>query len=265
MSRLGLQAFQANFAAALTASDPAAHPKGLGGQAAARFRIYRNNVYHGLGQQLAEAYPVVRRLVGEAFFLATAREYLAVHPPRTRSLALFGEEFPGFLAGFPPAASLPYLPDVARLERAWLEAMHAADAEPLAPVELGRLGPGPAAVSFAAHPAARIVTSDYPIVDLWRANQLEAEPGPRTIAAVAQSALITRPWAQVEVRELSPSQAAFARRLLAGDEVSTASESANRSADSFDVTTACRDLLTAGAFEHLRSLPDSTKLHNDRR
>lgn len=265
MSQPNLQAFQTNFAAALAASDPTARPKGLDGEAVARFRIYRNNVHHGLGQQLAEAYPVVRRLVGDAFFLATAREYLAGHPPRTRSLALFGEAFPSFLDGFPRAASLPYLSDVARLERAWLEAMHAADAEPLAPAELSRLGPALAAARFAAHPATRIVTSDYPIVDIWRANQPEAEPAPRAIAAVGQSALITRPRAQVEVRGLSQSQAAFARRLLSGDDVANALERASRSDESFDVTAAFRDLVAAGAFEHLRSLPGPTKPNNDRR
>ena len=252
MSRFDLRAFQTDFAAALTASDPAARPRWLDGEAVARFRIYRNNVTHGLGQQLAEAYPVVRRLVGEAFFLATAREFLSGHASRSRSLALFGGEFPGFLEGFPPAQSVPYLPDVARLERAWFEALHAADAAPLAPAELGRLGPTLAEAGFAAHPAARIVTSGYPIVDIWRANQPEAEPKPRTIAAIGQSALITRPLAQVEVRELSPSQAAFARHLLSGEDVSTALESASRSDESFDVSAAFRDLLVAGAFEQMR-------------
>ena len=252
MSAPDLATFQTGFAAALTASDPGARPNGLDGEAAARFRIYRNNVHHGLGQQLAEAYPVVRRLVGEAFFLATAREYLAGHPPRSRSLALFGEGFPVFLEGFPPAQSVPYLPDVARLERAWLEALHAADATPLAPAELGRLGPALAEASFAAHPAARIVTSGYPIVDMWRANQPEADSGQYRFAAVGQGALITRPQAQVEVRELSTSQAAFARRLLSGEDVSTALESASRSDESFDVSAAFRDLLVAGAFEQTR-------------
>ena len=71
MSTLKLQTFQADFAAALIASDPAARPKGFSSKAAVRFRIYRNNFYHGLSQQLAEAYPVVRRLVGDGFFFAT--------------------------------------------------------------------------------------------------------------------------------------------------------------------------------------------------
>ena len=133
MTNPGLQPFQADFAAALTSRDPAACTEALAGEAAERFRIYRNNYYHGLSQQLAEAYPVVRRLVGDAFFFATAHAFLEAHAPRTRLLALFGGEVPGFLRGFPPAVSLPYLPDVAGLERARLEALHAADAPPLAP------------------------------------------------------------------------------------------------------------------------------------
>lgn len=50
MSGLDLRAFQSDFAAALIARDPAARPRGLGADAAARFRVYRNNVHHGLGQ-----------------------------------------------------------------------------------------------------------------------------------------------------------------------------------------------------------------------
>ena len=252
MSGPDLRSFQADFAAALTARDPAARPaemtRGMTREAAARFRVYRNNLHHGLGGQLAEAYPAVRRLVGEAFFQATAREYLAGHPPRSRSLALFGADFPGFLAEFPPADSLPYLPDVARLERARLEALHAADAEPLAPAALSRLGAALAAAGFTAHPAARIVLSDYPIVDIWRANRPDAEPAPRRIAAVGQGALITRPQAQVEVRQVTAAQAVFAERLLAGDDVATALVPANRRDANIDVTAAFRGLLASGAF-----------------
>ena len=256
MSGLSLQHFQADFAAALASGNPAARPEALAGEAAERFRIYRNNFYHGLSQQLAEAYPVVRRLVGDAFFFAAARAFLEVHAPRTRSLALFGGEFPGFLRGFPPAASLPYLPDVARLERAWLEALHATDAAPLAPAALTGQGQALAKARFGAHPAARIVSSNYPIVDLWLANQPEAEPGSRSFEAIAQSALITRPQLHVEVRVLSPAQAAFGSSLFVGEDVVTAYERASQTDECFDVTAAFRELLVAGAFAQTHSLSD---------
>ena len=44
-------------------------------------------------------------------------------PPRTAWLDAYGTEFPEFLEHFEPAASLAYLPDVARLERAVGRAM----------------------------------------------------------------------------------------------------------------------------------------------
>ena len=264
MSGPRLQRFQADFAAALASSDPAARPKGLAGQAADRFSVYRNNFYHGVSQQLGEAYPVVRRLVGDAFFFAAARAFLEAHPPRTRSLVLFGSEFPAFLEGFPPAASLPYLADVARLERAWLEALHSADAAPLAPGCLTVEDEALAGMRFAAHPAARIVTSDFPIFDLWHANRAHADAGPLSLQAVAQSALVTRARLRVEVRALSPAQSAFVRALFAGHAVATAHETAVQRDAAFDLSAAFRELLAAGAFAQLEPSADEYADHNDR-
>ena len=248
MSTQGLRLFQANFAAALASGDPLARPQGLIGEAAERFRVYRNNFFHGVGGQLGEAYPVVRRLVGDAFFFAATRAFLEANPPRSRSLALFGVEFSAFLEGFAPAASLPYLADVGRLERAWLEALHAPDAAPLAPADLIDPGDALAGARFVAHPAARIVTSDHPIYDLWRANQPEATAGPLSLRAIAQSTLVTRPKLRVEVRALSPAQSAFVRALFAGDVLDIAFEAATARDQAFDLSAAFRDLLVAGAF-----------------
>ena len=56
------------------------------------------------------------------------------------------------------------------------------------------------------------------------------------------------PWAQVEVRQVTPAQAVFAERLLAGDDVATALVPANRRDANIDVTAAFRGLLDSGAF-----------------
>ena len=262
MSKRDLYAFQAEFAAAMASRD-AACPRTLAGAAAERFRIYRNNFYHGLGEQLAQAYPAVRRLVGDRFFVAMAREYVAAHPPRTRSLVLFGRSFPGFLKSFSPAASLPYLPDVAMLERAWLEALHAPDIEPLAPGPLRQLGQELVKARFDAHPAARIVTSDYPIVEIWRANQGYNTSAQRGIDAVGQAALVTRPKLHVEVRTLSVAEAHFARGLFAGKDVVAAFEGTPRAGEYFDVTATFGALLTAGAFARIDSADGSRDNPNE--
>jgi hypothetical protein len=243
-----LAAWQAAFAAALRADESDARPAFLKGEAARRFRVYRNNVYHGLPQALAAAYPVVRRLVGDDFFFAAARAFVVAEPPRERSLALFGAGFPAFLDAFPPAASLPYLADVARLERAWLEAMHAADAGPLAPAALAGREAELTGARFAPHPALRLVASPQPIVALWRANQGDAAPAPRRIEALAEMALVTRPHLAVEVHALTPAQAAFAGALAAGADLAAADTGARAIDAGFDPAAAFRLLLVAGAF-----------------
>ena len=131
-----LSEVQAGFAAALL--DPAAPvPAGIVGPgrrpAPRRFAVYRNNVVSALGNAVAGSFPAVKRIVGEDFFRAMARAYVLAEPPTSPVLLDYGTTFPDFIARFAPAASLPYLPDVARIERRWREAYHAEDAEPLSP------------------------------------------------------------------------------------------------------------------------------------
>ena len=49
---------------------------------------------------------------------AMAREFVRAHPPSSPLLFLYGQEFPAFMETFEPARSIPYLADVARIERA---------------------------------------------------------------------------------------------------------------------------------------------------
>ncbi len=234
----------ADFAAALLAPEPDARPSWLPDDQAARFAVYRNNLHHGLGQALGEAYPVVRRLVGDAFFMATARIFLAAYPPRSRSLALHGEGFAEFLDGFEPASTLPYLADVARLERAWLESLHAADAEPLTPDALADLGDGLATARFEPHPATRLVQSAHPVVSIWQANQEDGSGG--EIEDRPEAALVCRALDTVTVRALAPADAGFAAALLDG------ASAAEAAADGVDVAGTFHILLADGAFAALR-------------
>jgi len=89
--------------------------------------IHRNTVMKGWLDALRANYPTIAQLVGDEWFDACALEYARAHPARSPVLALYGEEFPAFLATFAPAAELPYLPDVARIDRLWVEAHTAAD------------------------------------------------------------------------------------------------------------------------------------------
>jgi len=130
---------QGAFAKALLSSE-AGCPPGLyssnGADPASRFAVYRNNVQASLSNALAESYPVVRQLVGREFFNAMAALYLRDFAPASPLLNDYGQDFGDFIQGFGPAAGLPYLADMARLERLRVEAYHAADARALEPARL---------------------------------------------------------------------------------------------------------------------------------
>ena len=208
---------QAGFRAAVL--DPqAAVPEGLrdgqGRPAGKRFDVYRNNVAVGLTEALVTGFPVIHKLVGDRFFRAMAGVYLRTHPPASPLMMFYGEHMPQFLRRFGPAQSLPYLPDVARLELAMRESYHAADAVPVEAAVLGQMAPEAlmsARVGLA--PALRIVRSSYPVHGLYRFNM---EPGAPKPQPVAETVLVTRPGFDPVQDPVSPADADFIEALAAG-------------------------------------------------
>lgn len=209
------------FAAALL--DPGAPcPAGLvtwnGSDPAQRFGVYRNNVTASLIDALADTFPVVVALVGPAFFRALAGEFARRSPPTSPVLAWYGEAFADFIANFPPAAGVPYLADVARLEYARVLAFHAADAAPVPTASLADRLAEPdtlPALSLRLHPSLQVVVSPYAITSLWGAHH-----GHGALATIdpgrAESALVLRHGLAVEVIALASGPAAFISALRAG-------------------------------------------------
>lgn len=240
---------QAAFGTALLARGEM--PAGLvgpdGQPSARRFAVYRNNVILGLANGLGEAFPVVKRLVGEAFFRAMAAEFAAACPPAGPLMFAYGAGFAEFVETFPPAAGLPYLGDVARLERAWTEAYHAAEEAPIGPEALQALGPTElGSVRLRLHGSVRLITSDFPVVAIWQANVAQAEPGPIDLAQGGETALIARPGAEVELRRLPSGAAAFLLALQAGQGLALAAETALAADPGFDVAGGVGELFALG-------------------
>ncbi|MDR6950671.1 hypothetical protein J2X65_000014 [Ancylobacter sp. 3268] len=230
--------------------DPAAAvPAGIGPYAQEardrRFAVYRNNVALSLVEAMAGRFPVVRAIVGDEFFRAMAREFVLASPPRSPVLMRYGEVFPDFLASFGPAADLPYLADVARLEIARGQAFHAADAPPLTAEALAALDPQRRGVRVAIHPAVRLIRSAYPIVTLWAMNSGEQEP-----AAIddwtGEDAVVTRAAYQILVRRLSPGHFAFLQALREGQTLEAAMMVGFAECEDFDASATLADLVVLG-------------------
>src|SRR5271166_4049162 len=174
-----------------------AGPKGKG--AVKRYNVYRNNVTVSLIEALAAIFPAVRRITGEEFFRAMARFHIRETPPNSPLLFEYGGDFPAFIERYEYAQGMPWLADAARIERAWLDAYHAADAAPLTASDLASFPPERLAdLVFAPHPATRLVRSRFAAVTIFAANRA---PGP-VEASQAEDPLITRREFDVVVRRL---------------------------------------------------------------
>jgi hypothetical protein len=219
-------------------------PAGKG--AVKRYNVYRNNVTVGLIDALAAVYPAVQRLTGTDFFRAMARFHVRATPPASPLLFEYGRDFPAFVTGYEHAQGMPWLADVARIERAWLDAYHAADAEPLSAAALAAIPPDRlAGAIFVAHPAARVLRSSYAAVTIFAANRGEDVSQPIE-AGTPEDALITRPDADVIVRHLPEGGAVFLENLLAGRTLGEAAAAALETSPSFDIAAGIAGVIEAG-------------------
>jgi len=239
---------QARFTDALL--DPALPcPEGLvtwnGSDPALRFAVYRNNVVVSLVDALADTFPVTRELVGDAFFRAMAQLFVVAHPPRSRVLAGFGRDFPDFVETFPPAASLPYLGDVARLEMLRVQAYHAADIPPLAPAAVAGMLAKPQqlpALRIGCHPSAALLRSSHAVFSLWAAHQGEVclsavDP------ALPETVLVVRVGLAVQTIQLRPAVGLFIEHMLRGADLATAVDAASADDSGFDLGEALATLI----------------------
>lgn len=198
---------QRAFATALL--DPAGAEPGM--------RVYRANAFGNWSAALAGAYPVVRAIVGPAFFEGLARDYAQAVPSTSGDLHEYGAQLAAFLDGYPQAADLPYLPDVARLE--WLAhcAYYAADARPF---DLAH----PTQARLAPHCA--LLQSAWPLQRIWEAHQEGGDPATVDLGAGPDRILVHREEWRVAVCSLRTCDYHFLERLRAGDALGPALEAA---------------------------------------
>ncbi len=162
--------------------------KAIARPAEGAFAVYRNTVIRGAVEALRANYPVVEQIVGPEMFESVAVDFAATCPPRSPVLALYGQDLADWLGRQPWTGDLPYLADVARVERLRVESLFAADAAPVTEFPR-RIGGG---VTVRLHPAARFAWLSTPGLSIWLAHQ---QPAATEIAPEwkAEGALFARP------------------------------------------------------------------------
>ena len=212
-----------------------------------RFAVYRNNVVSGLIDVLQASFPAVHRIVGPEFFRAMARVFVAGEPPDSPILLGYGANFPDFIGAFEPAATLPYLRDVARIEHAWVEAYHAADAAPLDVAAFAQFAPQ-ALCELRLHlsPSVRLLRCRFPALTIWRMNLDDGVPAPVDLDAGGENVLVARAQAEVELRSLGDDSAEFVQTLIEGLSLMEATTRALTANSAFDPVANITALLQSG-------------------
>jgi hypothetical protein len=145
---------------------------GDGLEPAQRLAIYRNHYNTSLIEALKATFPVVCRLLDPRFFAYAASEFIKQSPPRQVCLFEYGDDFPDFLALFPPCAKLVYIGDVARLE--WLinSALHSCALTAIDGRDLAHLSSADyPRLILALQPSLRLIESPWPIDRIWHQNK----------------------------------------------------------------------------------------------
>lgn len=214
------------------------------------FAVYRNTVMRACIDALEANFPSVLCLVGRDWFRAAAAIHATRSPPRDARLACYGEGFPGFLESFEPAAGLPYLADVARLDRLWNESLDAADAESF---DVDRLvGQAPSALEvmrLRVHPATRWFASPFPVLSIWRPSR-EGVAVDGALAWRPECAIVVRVAGEVSMLPATPAELTLLEACRRRATLGEAAAAVARAHPDASIEFTFSGLLRSGAFAH---------------
>jgi hypothetical protein len=248
-----LRELQTRFAAALLEES---------GEPGERIAIYRNTVATNYRNALGATYRVVRQLVGAHFFNAAVDAYLRTHPSTSGDLNVYGDRFGEFLAAYPHAGDLPYLPDVARLEWAVDESSRAADGSGTREAILAALAAIPAelipAQRLVLDASCRFLTSEFPILRIWQVHQPAFEGDPAVAFGNRIDQLLVHREAgagagAVAVERLAGGDFALLRVLDDGGDLAAALDAAVTADPTYDFATSLRAFIGNRVITALRA------------
>jgi Putative DNA-binding domain len=246
----GTTDFHARWLAAIDARRAGKVPDiALPGIAQPGFAVYANTGLMACADALEANFPAVAGRLGARLFRPMAIRFARLHPARDARLFQYGEGFAGYLSACEHQDDEAVLPELAQLDRMWMQAHVAADAAPLDHRHWA--AQDPAALASAAlllapathwHCHARL-----PIWDQWstaRGIGLDRSPAPRQ----GQAVLITRPADAVLACELNAAGCAFLQACEQGMPLADAAEAALQRAPETDLQALLSLLFAQGAF-----------------
>ncbi|WP_340692427.1 DNA-binding domain-containing protein [Hyphomonas sp.] len=215
-----------------------------------RAQVYRNSGSLACVEALRSNYLRLATVMGDDFFGALARAYADAEPPTSRSLVGYGASLAQFVAGAEAEHGIPWLADIAQLDRGWLDAHLAPDAAPLIPGALAEVDSSTLMTCIlGVHPSAQLVDTEWTTASLW--IDLKAGKLPSRQMALphrSEHVLFWRPGGEVGMRSLSPGEHAFLSSAMSQLPLGAACEAAMAAEPSIDLSHLIAGAVSSGFF-----------------
>jgi hypothetical protein len=225
--------------------------------AAQRLGVYRDAYFARLLECLADDYPALCALLGRNRFATVCQGYIATHAPRSATLNDYGQGFAEFCATPRFRESLqvssPYHPallrDLARIEWASVELIHAPIGIPLTGAEIQRHRAGFGAACLRAMPTLRLLRLEHAMDELYRSLRAGADAALPIPVATSSHELVYRVDWQIHCEALTASAGALLADLVAGMCIGDAlSRAAERGASEQEIEVCFQRWVGAGFF-----------------
>jgi hypothetical protein len=238
-----------------------------------RLQIYRDGYRSRLIECLADDYAVMKHLLGEESFDELAGAYIEAHPSDSPSLNFFGRKMASFVGGFVGGSGLAplqgkraFAADLARLEWALLEAIHAPPCEPFSLEQLAGIAPDAwGSVRLGSAAGVKLLRLAHPANAYFQAVRDDLDPA--MPAPAASATLVHRKGWTVWRSDLTPPMAGVLEAILAGAPLGEALASLEggegegggdeAGAGEHDVAGWFRDWVSSGVFTSATSSPTS--------
>lgn len=199
-----LASLQANFIATINQGPDALDPTLFAGpidRVLLGLKAHANTINHARLIALEDSFPLTRQEMGDAAFNALSRDYVETDEAKARDIAAIGQDFAAFLR---LRGTDRTLFDLAAIEWAWLEAYHAAEADPLSLESIGAMREATLLdLRVTAHSAMRLVAVAAPLSPALTEVAIDGQP---------HAILIVRPDTEVRLVALDVATAVLAEK-----------------------------------------------------
>jgi len=194
---------------------------------ARRLEVYGGGFPTRIFEAVSEMYPSVKRVTGDAALLSLAGRYIARYPSQDYSLSVVGRHLPEFLRSDPLTERLPFLPDLAVLDRAAMEAFHSPVEEPAGSEALASIDPeqfGACRLRFQA--GTFLLASRWPVATIRELREAPDSDFGVKVEDNPERMVVWRSGYEAAIRKTDAAEFTALEKLLAGGTVWEAIEAA---------------------------------------